>query len=276
MTKTAPTPTKIERSAIAEFELTPAAVAEMAKEYLKITVPEGDAKAYKLARAALTTCVTARTGTDKRRKDLGVEARVWLGEVSQAAKDLVEPLAPVEEHLRAELGKEDARKEEIKAEKAKREQERVDSIQEKIETIKSFSASLNWELSVEELNIILGNLEVLAISPDEYMEFTADANQIKTDVTVAIHKAISTREKFEAEEAARKAEDERLAKEREDLEAQKKVQAEEQERIDAEKKAQAEQQERIDAEKKRLEQEEFERKTKEDARIRQRKMLPKR
>ena len=53
-----------ERSAIAEFELTPAKVTEMAKEYMKLTVPAEDTKAYKTARAALTTLVTTRTGTD--------------------------------------------------------------------------------------------------------------------------------------------------------------------------------------------------------------------
>lgn len=239
--------------ALAEFELTPAKVAEMAEEYMRLTVPEGDTAAYKIARAGLTICVKARTGTDKKRKELGEKAREWLADVSQAARVLVEPLAPVEDHLREELGREDARKEKIKAEKARVEHERINGIMEKIETIRSFSASLTWKLTSEELRAILGSVEVLAITPDEYMEFAGEANKVKHEVHIAILKAIDDREKFEADEAARKAEDEKLAAERVEIDRLKAEQDKRQKAID-------EEQEKVDAEKQRLEREDVERK----------------
>ena len=247
-----------ERSAIAEYEITPAKVAEMAKEYMKLKVVEGDTASYKVARAALTTCVSTRTGTHEHRKKLGEEARNWIKDCNTAASKLLDPLAPVEEHLRAELGREDNRKAKIKKEKEERELARIAEIREKIATISSFSASLTWELTAAELRTILGNVEVLAISPDEYMELTPEANQVKHEVQIAIHKAIETRDKFEAEEAARKAEDERLATERAEIDAKYEQQAKAQAKIDEEKA-------KVEAEKKRLEDEEFKRKAEAEA-----------
>ncbi len=253
-----PTPTSFERNALAEYDITPAKVAEMAKEYMTLKVIEGDTGSYKAARAALTLCVTTRTSTDKHRKKLGEEARTWIKDVNLAATKLLEPLIPVEDHLRTELGREDERKAKIKAEKEEKELKRVTEIKEKIEVIRSFSASLTWELTVEELNVIMGNLEVLAITPDEYMEFTTEAGQVRHDVQVALHKAIGVREKFEEEEAARKKEDERLAAERAELDAKYEQQAKEQAKIDEEKA-------KVEAEKKRIEDEEFKKKAEADA-----------
>ncbi len=244
---------KAKRNAIAEYEFTPKAIATMAKEYMTLKVIEGDTGSYKIARSALTTVVTTRTGTDKHRKKLGEEARTWIKEVNTAASELLAPLIEVEEHLREELGREDGRKAAIKAEKEARELKRVSEIKEKIATITSFSASLNWQLTVDELNVILGNLEVLVITPDEYMEFAAEANQAKHDVQIALHKAIGAREVFDKEEAARKAEDERLAAERAEIDRIKAEQEAKQKEIDDE-------QAKVNAEKDRLEREEAERK----------------
>ena len=250
--------TSDKRNALAEFTLTPTKVAKMAQEYMALTVPEGDTAAYKVARAALTILVKARTGTEKRRLELGLEAREWLDKCRDAAADLLKPLIPVEARLKAELHNEDARKEEIKAAKAKIEHERVDGTQKKIANIISFGVHLSWELTTETLNELLRNLETIEIGPDEYMEFTNDANLAKHDARVEILKAIETRDKFEAEVTAQVKENERLIKEREELAKGKAEQ-------EAKEKKLSEEQATIDAEKKRLKHEEFQRKAKEDA-----------
>lgn len=214
-------PDGFERNALAEYELTPAKVAEMAKKYMKLTVPAGDNKAYKIVRAALTTCVKTRTATDKRRKELGEDARTWIAEVNQAARDLLEPLVKVEEHLKTELQNEDARKEEIKAEKARLEQERVDGIRDRIAAMVSLVTGINYDMPSDTLQNLLDQLNETEITEDIYMEFTAEALKTKSEVEESILRAIETRKKFEAEEAERKAEDERLAREREELEKAK-------------------------------------------------------
>lgn len=278
--------------ALAEFTLTPAKVEEMAKEFMHLTVPKEDKDAYRIARAALTVCVKARTGTDARRKDLGSEAREWLADVAEAARSLVEPLIPVEAHLKAEVYSEDNRIKEIKEEKARIEAERVEEIRNKIKAILDITTFMNQLTTSEGMHSALAKAEAIEITEEEYMEFAFEAQKTRDTVCSELATAIETREKFEAEEAAKKAEekkreqeqkaeDERLAQERKALEVEKAKQdaiAEEQKKeadrlelaskehrekehalVQAQIKAQEEEQERIDTEKKRLEMQEVER-----------------
>ncbi len=214
-----------EKNALAQYELTPARIAEMAKEYMSLTVAVGDKVEYMVARKALTICVTARTGTDKRRKELGERLRKELSDINSVGKQLIAALAPAEEHLRNEIGAEDNRLNEIKAEKERRELARIEGIMEKIAGITSLGASLHFNLEMPVLKDLLAEVDSIEITPYEYMELTKEANQAKHDVHISLHQAIEAREKFDAEEANRKAEDERLAKERAELD---KIRAEQQ------------------------------------------------
>lgn len=249
-----------EKNALAEYEITPFKVAEMAKQYMDLIVPEGCSQSYRIVRTALTTCVRTRTATDKRRKELGEDARKWISDINQAAKELLAPLIPVEKHLKTEIDREDNRKAAIKEKAYQKELVRVEGIQEKITDITSLGSAFLFNLSVASLNEVLAKLETFKIIPDEYMEFTKEANTAKHDVHIALQKAIEAREKFDAEEAERKAEDERLAKERAELE---KIKAEQ----NAIAKAQADKEAEIQAGKDRLEREEFERQAKENAKV---------
>lgn len=221
-----------ERNAIAEFEITPARVADMAKRYLELTVPEGNAHAYKVARAALTTCVHARTGTDKRRKELGEDARTWIAECGQAAKDLIAPLEPVEAHLRAELKREDDRKEAIRAEKERIEQERLDEIRKGIFALSKMVASLNG-LDSATLMSLGEEIEAIEITPDEYQELTKEANQAKHDAYIAVREAYEARIEWENGETARREERARLEK----VAAEQDAEAERLRKIDEKQKA---------------------------------------
>ncbi len=257
----------IERNALSEYEITPAAVADMAKKYMTLTVPEGDTTAYREVRAALTMVVKTRTGTDKRRKELGADARAWIGEVNQAQKDLIAPLAPVEEHLRAELTAEDNRKAEIKAAEARKEAERIEAIREMVSSIQRLAMGLSG-LTQDQIRDIMVQIDTLDVSPEIYFEFTAEANQAKTDAAIAAQQALDERVRLDQEEAARKAENERLEKVRKEQEAEAARLKAEQDKIDAARqaeerrqaaeqakilKAQKEEQDRLDAERREIE-----------------------
>ena len=75
--------------AVVKFELTPAAIAAMVKEYETLELIPGDKKSYKTVHEAKMICVKARTGTDKHRKEMGSEARQWINDVNSAAKELI-------------------------------------------------------------------------------------------------------------------------------------------------------------------------------------------
>lgn len=249
--------------ALAEFTLTPERVEEMAKEFMHLTVPEGDKDAYKIARAGLRICVKARTDTDKRRKDLGVEAREWLADVSEAARALLEPLIPVESHLKVEVYNEDNRIKEIKAEKARIEFERVERIRVKIKAIHDLRVFIDQQTTSEDMHDAHSKANAIEITEEEYMEFAFEAQRAKEAACTALTNTIEIRERDEAEKAAKKIEDERIAKEQaaedERLAAERaeinRIKAEQDERqrvID-------EEQEKVDTEKKRLEMQEIER-----------------
>jgi len=200
-----------ERNALAEFSITPEKVAVMAKEYMTLTVPPEDTKAYKVARSALTVCVTTRTGTDKRRKQLGEDARMWITECNTAAKDLIAPLAPVEEHLRAELQTEDDRKAAIRAEEERVERERIEAHRKRIAEIQA-SALVPPTMNSESISTIRVALDSIDTSESAFEEFWTEATKTKDAALNALIIARSARVVWEKDEEERKAESERLDK----------------------------------------------------------------
>lgn len=198
-----------ERKAIAEYEITPEKINALVKQYEALSIIPGDTKAYGEVRAAKTICVRTRTGIDKRRKDLGSDARSWILEVNAAAKQLTEMIAPAESHLREELDREDGRKDAIKQQKADEEQARVDAIRAKITDINSMVRNLS-SLDAEQLDALLDEIGWFKITPRVYQEFTAEAMKAKLECEQAVTDAYNLRVKLDSEEAARVAEDARL------------------------------------------------------------------
>ena len=181
---------------------------------MALTVPAADPPAYKTAREALTICVHARTGVDRRRKELNKAAQKSISERNTAAKELIAPLAPVEIHLAGELGAEDDRKTRIRVKKEEEERQRITAIQDKISGIRSLVANVA-ALSADHLEDLTVELNDIKIDPDEYMEFCIEANTAIHEAQVATADAHILRVKLDKEEAARKAEAERLAEEKE-------------------------------------------------------------
>lgn len=196
--------------AITKYELTPEKIAEMAKEYMALTVPEGDNKAYTVARKALTTCVRARTGTDKRRKELNADARKWISDVNESAKELIAPLAPAEAHLKAQLKAEDDRKAAIKAKEEAAEKARVDAIQENITAIRMMVTGVA-NMTAVQLHTLKSEIETMSLAPEVYEEFTPHAEQAKRESLAAIQTAIDARIQADKEASEQAAREKRIA-----------------------------------------------------------------
>ncbi|MBW2037029.1 MAG: hypothetical protein JRI41_06065 [Deltaproteobacteria bacterium] len=246
-------------SAITQYELTPEAVTVMVKEYDSLAVIPGDTASYKEVRAALTMLVHTRTATDRRRKNLGEEARTWIKEINGAAKQLLAPLEPLENRFRAELKAEDNRKAEIKAEKVRIEQARIDGIRAKIDEIKTWCyQGIAYRKPSATIRLILLRLEktLANLTESDYMEFLGETQDLLRDAITQTRDALSARLQWEKEEEDRKAEAARLAEIRKQQEAER-------ERIEAEQRRLLEEREKIEAEKRRQEEEaerkEFER-----------------
>ncbi len=235
----------LQEKAIQKYELTPEAVAKMAEDYLKIEVIFDDKESYGVARDAKTRCVKARTGTEERRKDLTKEARQWQTDVNQAAKDLLAPLVPVEEHLKAELKKEDDRKEAILEEKRNKEIKRIATIQEKIEDIRRKAENLT-NMSSGTLSALVESVQNTEISLEEFQEFAQHAKTAKEAAIITIEKAHAAQIQQEQADEARKVENERLERIRLEQEAKAAELKEYEDKIIAERKAE---QEKIDIEK---------------------------
>lgn len=241
---------KEQNTALKKYDLSPESVSEMVKEYHELAVVEGDIKSYKTVRAACTKLVHVRTAVDKRRKDLGEAARQEIKDINSAAKMLLEPLVPLEERFKAEMKAEDDRKAAIKEEKERLERERIQAIQEKITHIRTQAINANGRPS-DEIAKILDHLVNLEITEEEYQEFRESAITAADETYDAVNKALKDRQAWEKEEAERKAEAERLEKQKlEQEEAQRKIDEEnrkiqeEKDRIEAEKKAEQERRER--------------------------------
>lgn len=213
--------TKKEADVVSKFEVSIPDIKNMVDQYMEIVVPPEDAKAYRYARAALTTCVRTRTGIDTRRLDLGKEARAFIKDVNGVAKDLIDLLAPAENHLREQLEAEDNRKKAIQDEIDRIERERVEKIQAAITAIRALANPIRLRISTTEQ--LKAKLATLPETPDEefYQEFVQDAFTALEEVRQAISDARDIRERLDQEEADRKAEAERLEKQRKDLEAEK-------------------------------------------------------
>lgn len=230
-----------EEKALASYEITPEEVARKAKEYMALKVLPEDAKSYQVARSALTMCVSTRTSVDKRRKELGEDSRKWVAAVNQAAKDLLAPLAPAEDHLRGELDLEDGRRKEVKAEKERIEKARIDGIKAKITSISSNILLIRGKDS-QALMTMLDNVSTIQID-GLYQEFEAEARKALDDVKATLNLVIVDQVNREIQEATQKEEAARLAKQREEQEAIEKAQAEERRKL-------KEAQDKLEAEKK--------------------------
>jgi len=232
-------------SQVITFDVTEAAIQKLDEKYADGTMVVTDTKSYKAVVAAVAEVRGLRLKVEARRKVLKADALEHGRNVDSRAKQITALLAPIEERLNDVKKAEDDRKAEAKAELAKIEQARVDGIRKKISDILNMTTGL-LSLDAEQLKSLSDEIAAIEIDMGEYMEFTQEAVDVKGDVSSAVTDALANRIKLDEEEAARKAEDARLQKIREEQEAEAKrlaliQKAQEDERIAHEKKLAEEQ-----------------------------------
>lgn len=230
----------IETRALAQFDVTPEAVADRVMEFENLHLVPGDAKSYKQIKGAYMTIVHLRNKVDARRKVLGEEARKWTNALSAAAKKLIDPTAPLETRLRIEIEMEDTRLAVIEAEKVQKEKERVTAINAKIDAIQK-RGFINPQTPLSELNELFLDTFELDITEVEYQEYVTGASLAKEQALAALKIGIAKREAWEKEQAAAKVEAERLEKVRQEQEAERQV-------LDTEKRKLEEEKAKIEAE----------------------------
>jgi septal ring factor EnvC (AmiA/AmiB activator) len=245
-----------------DYGVTADELAALASSFKDITSIESR-KDYDAAQAAVTRLTRARTSVESRRKELKKESLEFGRLVDSTGKELMAVVEPEEQRLKALVDEVKAKKAAEKAERERIEKERVDAILNAIADIEKVPATLQRASSSEVLTA-RDALEARELTEDEFAEFTERAFDTKHQVLQelnelyagALHdEKIAEKEKAEreAQEAAQKAESERLAKERAELEAkQKEIDAENQRKADELAKQQAEiqaERDRIEAEK---------------------------
>jgi len=197
--------------AIVLYKITPKEIAERLKEYDQLKVIEADTKSYKKVRSALTSIITTRVEVDKRRKQLGEDARKLVSNINQAAKMLIEPMTPYEDRFKSELNTEDDRKTEIKAVKEAIEQARVDKIRSRINDLQVMVTQVPL-LSLKELGAMAEDLDAIEISVVDYMEFTEEAKNVLNRTCETVQRFIVIITEKEKEDVKRKEEEARLEK----------------------------------------------------------------
>ena len=190
---------------VVKFELTPATITDMVEKYNSLILYPGDKASYKEVHAAKMILTKARTGTDKHRKSLGADARTWITDVNQAAKELTEPLLPVEAKLKGMLDAEDQRVAQV-------EKDRLDSID-------NMFGSLDWRiklgqeygLTADKISKCIEDLKLFPIIEADFQEKIEQAETMRK-------MGIETLERILANAIAREEEAKKLEAERAEFE----------------------------------------------------------
>ena len=188
------------------YDITDAAIAKMEDLYMGLTVSGPDDEAgFKSVHKARKVVKTHRVSVEKRRKELKADALAWGRKVDGEANRIKDLLEPIESHLTAQ--------EKIVTDEKKRQEEEAarlfeEKIMGRMNALAGFDAPLPYQK--------------VAIMSDEEFEatLTVTEGQWKAEQSrIANEKRIEDERKA-AEDAARKAEDERLAEIRAEQEKQ--------------------------------------------------------
>jgi len=242
---------------LVEYNITDAAISEMKSIYMELAITDiEDKEQFDAVHSARMVVKGKRVEVEKRRKELKADALAWGKKVDGKAKEIFEKLEPIETHLDGEERKVTDEQKRIKDEADRKEKEKIEK------RIAEFA----------EVNVHLPFFDVAAMT-DGYFD---------SRLIIARADFEAEQNRLAEEEAARKAESERLEKVRKEQEAEAARLTEEKRKIDeaqaAERKKIDDERRAIEAEKKALEDEKrkeqerrdraaFEAQAKEDARI---------
>lgn len=249
-----------------KFPVADDAIDRMRSEYMPLTIGGiEDREGYEAVRAARIEVKKKRCEVENVRKALNADALSWQKSVNTEAKRITALIEPIEAHLTSEEDAYHAEKERIRKEA---ELAKMAALQKRLDALMAVGAIRHPSI-IEPMN------------DTDFATFLADCTKEFEEKKAAEAQANADRIAAEEAERARiKAEEERLAVERAELDKIKARQeaelaearriaderlAKEREAIEAEKRKQAEEQARLDAEKKRIADEEAERQRNADA-----------
>jgi hypothetical protein len=182
------------------FQVDLDAIKTEAAQYALLTINDiNDKEGFRVLEEARLTLKRTRNAIDKRRKELGEGARLYVNKVNEVAKELTAIVSPVEDTL-------EAREKEHLNQLAAVEQQKLSDRMEKLTAIRcQHPASL-----------------VKSMSDKQFDEFLATATESHAAAIEAERVAAEEKAAKEAAEAeARRLEDERLKAEREALERER-------------------------------------------------------
>ena len=212
-------------AAITEFDRVQAGIADLKTKYDGVIFPVATTAGMREAVAARAAVREPRLATEKARK-AGKAPLLALGKIiDEKAKWITAELVAIEDPIDEQIKAEEARKEAERQAKANAERKRIAAHQEMIGAIRERTLRMRGESSVAILADIKA-LEEYSVSADEFEEFADAASKAKAETLEALH-ALHT-SAVAREEAAAKAEAERIERER--------LQAEEAARLAAERK----------------------------------------
>ena len=184
---------------IQKFNVTDAAIADLSTRYMVLKINGLDDKdGFAMVHKARMDVKERRIAVEKTRKELKEDALRYGQAIDKEAKRITALLEPIENHLAEEEGKIQAEKDRIKAEADAKEAARIQS---RIDTICAFGPNFNGQTyAVHGLQIPVALVKVC--TDEQFTQFIAQVQAAK-DAEDA---------KIKAEEDARRAEADRLAK----------------------------------------------------------------
>jgi len=219
--------------AVVRYDVTDAAIAQMESIYMSLSITDlEDKEQFNSVHSARMVVKNHRVEVEKKRKELKASALEYGRKVDAEAKRITAKLEPIENHLTTEEKKVTDEQERRKREEAEKEERRVKEILALVETIKQYPGTITLSTVSGMISEMIGVIEEMPIVPEIYQEFIEIATATKADSIKRMQTALSVRLKFEEEEAARKAEADRLEKIRKEQEAEAARLAEEKRKIE--------------------------------------------
>jgi len=213
--------------ALKQYNITDAAIAQMESDYMKLKIAGiDDKKNYQLVRSARMQVKEKRVEVEKTRKSLKEESLKFGRAVDAEAKRIRLLLEPIENYLIEQEKVIDEEKQRIKDEADRKERERIQGRLQKLYGMGCVFDGFGYvyKSKQEDVKIEISTEQIQAMSDEEYSELTGNVEKMKLQDSVA-----------QAEEDRQKKEEEdRLAKIREEQEAESKRLAAEREKIRAE------------------------------------------
>jgi hypothetical protein len=214
---------------IVEYSKTEAALADLRAKYSGVVFDLTTTKGDKEARAARLELVTLRTSLEKKRKEFKAPALAFGKKIDSEAERVTAEIVKLESFIDQQIKADEDRRAAEKAERDRIEAERVKAIQDKITAIRGFVAKCQ-DISAERIANGIELVSKVDTGAHVFFEFADQAQAAKDETVKAMRDMLEAAKAREAEAArvdAQRLENERIAEQnRIQAEAMAKQQAE--------------------------------------------------